>query len=226
MHAKWCRWRSACRRPQCAREQPGVQVELLQKQHGAALEAALVELDEPLADIGEAAAVGAACAQLANASGERHREAQRAADSTRQQLLSAQASLHGLQDTVSKVPAGHTALEHWRRHCGARRRQQALMSCCIASGRSAGCQGGRHCVSSFVTADSACSQYPASPHTLCGVPQCQLAAAACITPQMWTIQHALHFPVRMLVLGACVGHAHAQSAAVWWWCQKAGSCAG
>lgn len=111
-HARWCRWRGACRHVQCAAAQHGMQVELLQKQHGAALKTALLELDEPLADIGEAAAVGAACAQLARASRERHQEAQRTADSTRQQLLSEQASLRGLEEAVTKVPGRRPALGH------------------------------------------------------------------------------------------------------------------
>eukprot|EP00892_Ulva_mutabilis_P005118 jgi/Ulvmu1/2979/UM015_0019.1 len=79
------------------------QVELLQKQHGPALKAALEELDEPLADIDEPAAAAAACSQLLGAAREQHGEAQRAADSKRQQLLSAQASLGGLQETMGKA---------------------------------------------------------------------------------------------------------------------------
>lgn len=82
----------------------GLQVELLQKQHGPTLKGALLELDEPLADIDDAGATSAACNQLLGAARERLGEAQRTADGARRQLLSAQASLRGLEEGMTKVP--------------------------------------------------------------------------------------------------------------------------
>lgn len=97
-----------------ARQARGTQVELLQKEHSPALKAALLELDEPLADIEDPAGVAAACTQLLGAARERHGEAQIAADSARQQLLSAQASLRGQEEIVSKVALGcdHLPAQH------------------------------------------------------------------------------------------------------------------
>lgn len=86
-----------------------VQVDLLQKQHGPALKQALQGLGGVAADTDKPEAVGAACAQLVQAASQRHTEAQRAADTVRQQLLSAQASLRGLEETISKVPTSLTS---------------------------------------------------------------------------------------------------------------------